>query len=172
MRRRLFSILCGLSFLLFVAAVALWADCRSHSSSLWYGTDEKIQFSIEADQRNVVISNVTAKWPEHDAAVWHYDHDEPSYIAIRDCVPQSPSMLGFHVPTRRLNGRTGIVMPYWFVLLVPAVLPAMWSWRFWTHAACRRHRIRNGLCLQCGYDLRATPSRCPECGTIPATAQP
>jgi hypothetical protein len=53
-------------------------------------------------------------------------------------------------------------IPDWCPTAAAAVLPGVWLIRRRT----RRARDRSGLCPACGYDLRATPDRCPECGTI------
>src|SRR6476660_2193830 len=61
--------------------------------------------------------------------------------------------------------RVGI--PWWFLMLVCGALPALWLTRRARIARTHRRRMA-GLCSRCGYDLRATPDRCPECGTVPA----
>jgi hypothetical protein len=61
---------------------------------------------------------------------------------------------------------SGLEVPAYFaslVLCVPALVCAVRSIR--SHGITRR-RIARGLCAKCGYDLRATPGRCPECSAI------
>ena len=55
----------------------------------------------------------------------------------------------------------------WLILAL-GVLPLLWvvvAARRTAKAAVKKERIDRGCCSVCGYDLRATPSRCPECGT-------
>ena len=48
-------------------------------------------------------------------------------------------------------------------LFVSLLAPALWL-RHWVK---ERRLARSGrYCRQCGYDLRATPDRCPECGLV------
>jgi len=55
------------------------------------------------------------------------------------------------------------VAPLWLVLILQSIAPALWLRSHW-----RKRRYAHGLCAVCGYDLRGTPSRCPECGQVTA----
>jgi hypothetical protein len=55
-----------------------------------------------------------------------------------------------------------LVVPDWSLLIATALLPFAWLTRLGMVA---RRKAMEGRCRRCGYDLRATPDRCPECGT-------
>ena len=62
-------------------------------------------------------------------------------------------------------------VPCWAVVVSTGVLPALWV-RQWTRGRRRRWRTARGLCPGCGYDLRATPGKCPECGHVGVGTSP
>jgi hypothetical protein len=70
-------------------------------------------------------------------------------------------------PAGTIRRWAAVVAPHSHLLLVTGAYPAWWAAKTWR----RRRRDRVGLCRACGYDLRATPGRCPECGTA-ASAHP
>ena len=86
-------------------------------------------------------------------------HRHPLYPAL----PFRKLTLGFdfwHLPPGRWDNWR-VVFPLSLPLALFMIAPALAI----RNARRRRLRLRGGHCGNCGYDLRATPDRCPECGT-------
>jgi hypothetical protein len=58
---------------------------------------------------------------------------------------------------------SGVIVPYWFLALVTGALPILMGYLHIKRSRSERRRTR-GACIGCGYDLRGTPDKCPECG--------
>lgn len=60
-----------------------------------------------------------------------------------------------------------LAVPRWFVsslVIASAILLILIARRRWSRTPLAGH------CRKCGYDIRATPGRCPECGAVPKVA--
>ena len=69
----------------------------------------------------------------------------------------------------RANVRS-VRINYGLIITVAAMLPLISCMMRLRRRSRGRQRLRSDQCVGCGYDLRGTPGRCPECGQIAAKA--
>lgn len=100
--------------------------------------------------------------PPHPTA-WHgFD----SHIEWNDDPPKKDPYEARPFGTKRII----LVISYWFLTFV-TFLPPAWLIRRYVRRNLQIFRRAKGLCERCGYDLRASKDKCPECGTeIPRTS--
>jgi hypothetical protein len=177
MKRRLLNFLTLASLLLCVAAAATWA--RSYwrmDQIVWWSPDRAV--AAYYDHGRVYLAAVSGF--RHSNQGWErVSRDVAGQPGVweRDAAGfnSSVSLLGFgYGNADRVMGIAErlrlFTVPHWFLFLAFAILPAARGAR----ALRRRRRLLRaaGLCVRCGYDLRATPQRCPECGASAASAGP
>ena len=70
--------------------------------------------------------------------------------------------VGRHRPVVDESHHPWLALIIWTLALTVGAVAGWMTYR----SERSRGRIDSGLCARCGYDLRATPDRCPECGTV------
>jgi hypothetical protein len=164
MRRGLFAILAAVSLLLFAAVCALWVRSYFVADDVrgrWTKEGDELSIGVVCDSGAFHISVYRFSRRGVDPEV-----EEGRRVSWSEEAPRGPQhWFGYHWNTFRI-GPTGfatmlVAVPAWAGVLATAMLPAAWLVQW-----VRRRRHGSGLCVQCGYDLRATPGRCPECGAV------
>jgi hypothetical protein len=196
LRRYVFAILATISLLLCLASAALWLRSATHFEeiSLQYRRYPEpaeyrhmfVSFSWYSNTLRLAVTRYNRSaarfrqlYPRSEQELRKLIHmvhgDNPAGMHWSfNGEHVRPSIYGFdpgfrrrHIPfddhpLRHSEGWVFAVRP-WLPTLLTALLPAIWIWRF----IKSRRAHRDGVCHTCGYDLRATPDRCPECGTTP-----
>ena len=187
MRRRLLNLATVVSFAVCVVSVALWGVSHFRNGELRAGAGRPYGVFFVVGGLNVghlrvgtVRERLADDDPDprrHQRLTWFNMFYGPEDAGRRGA--GLASWLGCERIAFRgagaSMGRTGrqavlefdtVGVPLWALAGSSAVLPTLWFRR----RRLDRRRRRTGACRRCGYDLRATPERCPECGTVTAVA--
>jgi len=172
--RRLFNLATAASLLLCVLHVGLWI--RSYAvADLLERRDRGDGFTTLGSGAGYLFHSVSSGWWYAPTSEWSIAHNDPAYAAdamtlgvtrSRTGVPgferAEGSIYQSSEPSRRFTA-----VSYAYPAVLTALLPITWA-ALAMRGFAARHRGRLGRCPRCGYDLRATPERCPECGAVPA----
>jgi hypothetical protein len=148
-RRRGSDIIAAVFLLVALAIAALWVR----------GLYARDQLTTQIAGHKLVI----AIFPQHVYVIAVPATSEHVATRLVTGLPVYPSRPRYwEVQYRQRPGVvTRVGVPFWLPLMF-AVVPPLW-WLIQRLRNLRRHR--DGLCRECGYDLRASRERCPECGT-------
>jgi hypothetical protein len=182
--RILFNLLAGISLALCAVIIVLWVRSYTLSDQIeWQRHDGKRWF--HSAQGHLVLghwlSNQSGQAADFYGVRYVRDASRPVIVELfwmlMGCINPGETNIrwercGFAWYEKRRADRSSLtataVAPFWFLCGLTAAAPLGWTTvRVRSHIQNRR-REGKGLCLICGYDLRATPDRCPECGTVPS----
>ena len=162
MKRRLFNILSALSLVLCVAILALAIRSYWRHDVVLHYTPTKTAIPVWMVQS--LNGRLWLCWGDRGESA----QDGPGqwlYYSNRSAPTSSASLSHTLFEYQEAVNGTHVIRSAairdWWLIAATLALPCLW---FRSH---RRSRLaeRKGLCPKCGYDLRATPDRCPECGT-------
>jgi hypothetical protein len=149
-------LLCCSALLLFMCAAMIWLWVRSYQGPdtvMWQSRSGRL-FQVISGHGTVDFL-VIPRWPQVEQT--RYARWDPYvYYGTR----YSKRLLGFGTEAiwPEYGGRY-VNMPHWFFVVCFAGMGFSFVRAWW-----KRRPKRAEKCQVCGYDMRATPSRCPECG--------
>jgi hypothetical protein len=162
--RYIFNGLTALSLLVCLAAIGFWVRSYFAFDQVYrVGSDWSLQIAISRGEFLLSTPTLANKLGQ-----WIWEIDDPIDLVKEARMVTGPShrpIAGFFFlsdAASQLN--LMLLLPIPFIAAIFAILPFI---VLITHI--RRQRFQCGLCPKCGYDLRASPDRCPECG-LPTTA--
>ena len=131
-----------------------------------------VERSVELNLGPENLRDWKQDWPEGTLVMWNRDEADAGseHLGIFNIVNENDVLdrFGFFFGTADRTGISSFIdfrlteasVPAWSVVMLLAISPAVRLVRF----ARSRRRNTAGLCPSCGYDWRATPGRCSECG--------